>query len=734
MALSLSRRAFLGTSSAGLTLGLTAGGVISLAANAAAPSAGTSINNWLTIGADGAVTLYSNAQEMGQGGFSGVAQVLAEELCLRWQDVQVRTAPIIDAMGMANGAAHWTGGSASIRSQWDKLRLAGAAAREMLLTAGAARLGVPVGECRAVDGAIQQGGRRIAYGDLVADAAKLPVPAKPALLPRGDWKLIGQPLLRKDIAAKVDGSAIFATDVKLPGLLSASLMQCPVFGGRLVSVDPAPALLVPGVRHVVAIQGVEFPMQGRKDPVRMADGVAVLASNWWAAQQGLKALSPMWDARGNDGLDEAGLNARLMDAIAKPGAVMIWAKDDSAAKAQAAHSAGMARASDRFSADYRVPILAHAQMEPLSAVAHVRADRAEIWSGCQFPTGVRRVLAGLTGLPEPATSAHVLLSGGGFGRRYILDYIAIAAYLSKSVAAPVKLIYAREEDLAQGRYRPATAARLIAGLDGDGMPMAIETNTVPMAGNVWIGMTKPGQADQPDHQPSYFLPAGLSRMTSLGLPVPEGPWRAPGSTQCAFFFESFVDELAHRAGQDPLAYRRRLLASNPRALRVLDAAAAAAGWGRLLPAGEGLGIAIWNSFQSIAAQVVHVAVTGADRRLVVKKVWCAFDCGTVVNPDSVRAQGEGSVLMALSATLAEKVTLDKGAVTSRNFDSYSLARLHQMPEIEIILLDSPDAPVGGAGEPMTPPLPPALTNAIFAATGQRVRSLPLSDHGFDVGV
>ncbi|HYE52675.1 MAG TPA: molybdopterin cofactor-binding domain-containing protein [Azospirillaceae bacterium] len=724
----LSRRRFLQAAAAsGLTLGLTPSGVLAAAGDGAAV-----VNHWLHVGADGAVTVYSNAQEMGQGAMSGVAQLLADELRLDWAAIRVEQAPNLPAYGMA-GDGRWAGGSSSIREQWDLLRKAGAAAREMLVEAGARRLGVPAADCRADAGHVVHAtsGRRVAYGEVAAEAARLPVPQDPKPLPRGEWRLIGQPVARKDLPGKVDGSAVYAIDVRVPGMLSATIRQSPVFGGRLVSVDPAPALRVRGVRHVVPIQGVAFSIRTPNGPqeFRLADAVAVVASDWWSAKKGLEALSPVWDVAGKDGLDTAGIDALLAADLGEEGELR-KDKEDEEAAVRAAHADGMGRAAKRFEADYRVPYLAHACMEPLSAAVHVRADAVEVWSGSQAPSSVQRILSGLTGIPEDRVTTHILYSGGAFGRRFISDFVTQAGFVSRAVGAPVKLVWSREEDLAQGRYRPASAARLTAGLDAAGLPTALRMKFASGNRQDFTLLSPPGRP-QPDHAPPYYIAGGLSTVRRRpDLAVPTGPWRAPGSTQCAFFFESFVDELAHAAGMDPLAYRRRLLADNPRALRVLDAAAERAGWGKSPASGRGRGIAIWNSFQSIAAQVAEVSVEGD--RLRVHKVTCAFDCGTAVNPDSVRAQGEGSILMALSATLAEAVTVEKGAVTSLNFDRYRLLRLAQAPEIEVVLLDSPDAPVGGAGEPMTPPLPPALANAIFAATGRRLRSLPLAAHGLTV--
>ncbi len=723
------RRGFLKAAGAGLVLGVVGGPGRSLAAVRPDGAGDAIVNLWLHIGADGRVVLYSNAQEMGQGAFSGVAQVLAEELRLPWEIVEVRQSPITPPYGVKD-TSHWTGGSASIRRQWDGLRMAGAAAREMLIQAGAARLGVPVETCRAVDGRVVAGdGRALAYAALAADAAALPVPEKPRLTPRADWRLIGQPLPRKDLPEKVDGSAVFAVDVKLPGLLTATIRQSPVFGGRLVSVDPAPALAVRGVRHVVPITGVRFDVTSPRgpQPFEMADAVAVVADTWWAAKKGLDALRPVWDTAGIEPLDTRGVEALLRAGLDAEGEIMVAARGDDPAPLKTAHDEGMARAARIFTADYATPYLAHAHMEPLSAVAHVRPDAVEVWSGSQFATSIQRILSAMTGLPQESVQAHTLYSGGAFGRRYINDYVAQAGFISRAVGAPVKLIWSREEDFAQGRYRSATAARLTAGLDAAGLPTAIRIRTSDTRANSRFRVSAPG-SPQPDHAPPYLIAASLTTgVRREEVRIPTGPWRAPVANAAAFYFESFVDELAAEAGIEPLDYRRRLLAGNPRALRVLEAAASAAGWGGRLPAGRGRGIAIFNSFQSICAQVAEVSVI--EDRLSVHRVTCAIDCGTAVNPDSVRAQAEGSVIMALSATLAEKVDIRNGAVDTLNFDAYPILGLGQTPRIDVLILDSPDEPVGGVGEPMTPPLVPALTNAIFAATGRRIRTLPVSAHG-----
>ncbi|WP_159107151.1 molybdopterin cofactor-binding domain-containing protein [Azospirillum sp. B4] len=726
----LSRRGFL-AGTTGLVVAITADGALAAPGTAAA-----TVNGWVRIGPDGGVTLHSNAQEMGQGAMSGVAQILAEELCLDWTAVRVEQAPLLPAQDNANGG-RWTGGSASIRTQWTSLRTAGAACREMLVTAGARHLGVAAGDCRAEDGrVVHKDGRAVPYAAVAALAATLPIPANPTPLARDAWRLIGRGVTRKDIAAKVDGSATYAIDISLPGLLNAAIRQSPVFGGTLAAVDPAPALAVKGVRQVIPIRGLAYRVkEGRvKDgatetEVRLPDAVAVVATTWWAAKKGLDALAPAWNGADRDTLDGDAIHGLLNRDLDLEGEVKLMRGDDPTA-VRAAHERGMAAAVRHVAADYATPYLAHAYMEPLSAVAHVRDGDSEIWTGSQFTTRAQAHVAALTGQDPARVTAHILYSGGSFGRKAVPDYIVLAAHLSRAVKAPVKLVYDREEDLAQGRYRAATAARMEAGLDARGLPTAIRARIAGNRDNGYFIMVRQGQADQPDHAPAYFLDNGLTTARRRDLPVPVGAWRAPGSNFAAFYFESFVDELALAAGQDPLAYRRRLLESNPRARRVLETAAARSGWGTALPPGHGRGVALWNSFGSIAAQVVEVALDKG--RLAVTRVTCAFDCGTAVNPDSVRAQGEGSILMALSATLAEEVAIDRGAVASRNFDRYPILKLAQAPAIDITILDSPDAPVGGAGEPMVPPLPAALANAIVAAGGPRVRQLPLSRQGLTV--
>ncbi|MFM2044441.1 MAG: hypothetical protein RLY86_3017 [Pseudomonadota bacterium] len=728
-ALAPSRRGFLkGLGAGSLLLGVSAAGSVqSLAAIGAARD--SVINHWLHIAADGTVTVFSNAQEMGQGAMSGVAQVLAEEMRLSWDQVRIRTAPLVREMSMAGTDQHWTGGSSSIRGQWETLRKVGAAAREMLVQAGAQRMGVSPADCTAMDGRVvhRPSGRGHGYGELAALAAALPVPESPTLTARGDWRLIGQPLLRKDIPAKVDGSAVFTTDVKMPGLLTATLRQCPVAGGKLVSVDPAPALAVKGVRAVVPMRNVAFtfPRDQGTGTWTLADGVAVVADHWWAAKKGLDALSPVWDTAGNETIDTAAIEARLLADLDAEGSIREWGEKE--ADIRAAHTAGLARAVETVTIDYAAPYLAHALMEPLSAVAHVRADGVEIWSGSQSPSEVRFFVGALTGVGQDRVTAHVLYSGGGFGRRYINDYVLQAAHLSKEVGAPVKLIWSREEEMAQGRYRPATAARLSAHLGPDGMPGAFTLKFASNRDDQAAMIRNPGFPHSPEYSQPYYWPGSLTLVQQSRIHVPTGPWRAPGSTQNAFYMECFFDELAAKAGVDPVAYRRRYLTGNPRALRVLDMAAAAADWDRPLPPGRGRGIAIWNAFQSTCAQVIEVTLEGV--RLSIDRVVCVLDCGTAVNPDSIRAQGEGSIIMGLSATLMEKVEIAGGAVTTTNFDTYPLLGLANLPVMEIVILESPDAPVGGVGEPMVTPVAPALCNAIAAAGGPRLRRLPILSQG-----
>ncbi|HYC05496.1 MAG TPA: molybdopterin cofactor-binding domain-containing protein [Azospirillaceae bacterium] len=749
----LSRRGFIAaaaTAGAGLVIGFD----LPAGAAPASPGAAT-VNGWVRIGPDGVVTLLTNASELGQGSRTVVPQILAEELEVDWAAIRIDMAPIQDRFGTFGTPPtfYGTGGSSAVRRQFDKLRKVGAAARLMLVQAAAERWQVPAAECRAEAGHVLHppSNRRIAYGAVAEAAAALPVPADPPLKPRSEWRIIGRTVPREDIPAKVDGSAVYGIDVVLPDMLVATIMQAPVFGAKLGPLDEAPALAVPGVRKVVPIRGVRIavPTPGRGPTyVALADAVAVVADRYWQAAKGLEALKPVWEGGLEPDLDTAKVFDRLR--AAKAGNRMVpkafWrSRDDGGETAEpppydlqaASTEAGIAfaNAARVLEAEYTVPYLYHAQMEPMTAVARAGADKAEIWVGTQNQTGTRRVLAALLSLPEDRVSVETTYVGGGFGRRYQHDVAPQAALLSRAMdGRPVKLIWSREEDMRQGRYRPAALASFRAALDGAGRPAAVAATVTNILGIPELGRGGVGGAEAMGSVSEtgirYRLPALVATVPTPEAAVPTGPWRSVHTTQNVFFFESFMDELAHAAKADPVAFRRSYLEGDARAQRVLDLAAEKSGWGRPLPKGHGRGVAFWYSFQSLAAAVAEVSVL--DGRLRVRRVTVAFDCGTSVAPDNIRAQIEGSVIMGLGSALSEQVTVSGGRTVPQNFDAYPLIKLEQAPEIDIHLLESPACAVGGAGEPVAPLPGPAVANAIFAATGRRIRSLPFLAQGLEV--
>lgn len=725
MTVQLSRRGVLGGfGGAGLILGLGGGDGI------AAPSKAVSLSDWVRIAPDGGVTLYTSVQEMGQGAWCVHARLLAEELGLDWAEVRVEQAPPLPVYGIFS-PGYATGGSASVREMYGKLRRVGAAARTMLVEAAAERWNAPPESCEVRNGRVvhPDSGRSLGYGELAEAAAKRPVPPDPKLKPRSDWSVIGKDLPRKDLPGKVDGSAVYATDVKLPGLLTATIRQAPQFGAKLKSVDLAPAMAIPGVRKVLEMRGVSITVPGWNQPVDLPDAVIVVADGFWPAKKGLEALAPEW-AEASDAPDTAGLLAQLKTAALTRAEVATPRRDYAPGDREAlqktlaaAADAALAAADRTVERDYTAPLLAHAPMEPLSAAARMTDDGGvEAWGGFQNTSGLRRSAAAMLGVPIEKVEAHTLFSGGSFGRRYKNDFGLQAIWAARAAGAPVKLIWTREEDLRQDWYRPAGFQRLTAGLKGGRI-----SGFKVVGANNNANYTRDMVAGPPHDLIQYELPGMVMAGASVTSPVPGGPWRSVLHTGNAFAVESFLDELAHEAGADPLAFRRPLLAKAPRALRVMEHAAKAARWGRSLPKGQGLGLAVWSSFQSVCAQVVQVRVTNDQVR--VEQVWCAFDCGAAVNPDGVRAQGESSIILALSSAATGEINLERGRVVESNFHDYPHLTLAQTPRIAIDLLESSEASPGGAGEPMTPPLMPALGNAIFAATGRRLRTLPLTKAG-----
>jgi isoquinoline 1-oxidoreductase beta subunit len=708
MTATVSRRDFLRAGAAGTTLLL--GVVVPLRrpglGRLAPPAPGGPVaplapSAFLEVDATGAVTVWVTKSEMGQGVQTALPMLVAEELEADWNSVRVRQADADPRFGDQD-----TGGSQSVSSLWDPLRTAGAQAREMLVAAAAARWTVPASECRAERGAVihPPTGRRLAYGDLVAEAAALPVPEHPRLKSASEYRLIGRDVPRLDLPNKVNGSAGYGIDVRVPGMLYASIARCPVFGGRMSGYDAAAARAVPGVREVVEIPS----------------GVAVVADSTWAAFQGKRALACRWDEGAAGKLDSPRIAGLLRARAALPGDL---ARNDGDA------SRALARAARRIEAEYEVPFLAHAPMEPMNCTAHHTGDRCEVWAPTQVPSWTTTEVSKALGLAPEQMTVHVTLLGGGFGRRLLFDFVIEAAQVSKQIGAPVQVVWTREDDLQHGWYRPTSLHRLAAALDAKGRPTAWFHRIVAPSINAqrWPERFQArldqdavdGAADLP-----YAFPNLRVEFGPLSTPVPVSWWRSVYASQNAFANECFVDEVAHAARQDPVAFRRALLQGAPRHRRALELAAEKAGWGVPLPRGRARGVAVHQLFgQTIVAQVAEVSIEGGRPR--VHRVVCAIDCGTVVHPDGVRAQMESGVVYGLSAALHGAITIKGGAVEQTNFDSYPVLRMNEMPAVEVHLVPSTEAP-SGAGEPAVPPIAPAVANAVFALTGRPVRRLPIS--------
>lgn len=695
-----------------LRAGLAAGGGLLIGvgvevAEAAGPATAFVPNALIRIDADGTVTLTMPYVEMGQGTYTSVPMLLAEELEVDLASVRLQHAPASDKL-YANPllGLQMTGGSTTIRANFLSMRQAGAAARLMLVEAAARRWGVEPTACRAARGAVHHDAsrRRLGYGALTADAAALPVPREIALKPLSASRLIGTPVKRLDAPAKVDGSARYGIDVRLPGMRVAALAQSPVFGGRVKAVDDRAALQVRGVRQVV----------------RLDDCVAVVADHLGAANKGLAVLSIEWDDGANASLSSADIVESMRKASLGPAAT---------ARADGDFDAAFGAAATRLEAVYELPFLAHAALEPMNCTVHVRKDSCEVWTGTQVMTRAQAVAAEVTGLPVDRVTVHNHLLGGGFGRRLEVDGVKRAVQIATRVDGPVKVVWSREEDIQHDMYRPYFYDRMAAGLDGDGRLVAwrhritgssIIKRWLPPAYVNGVDFETIDGAEKP---PYALTNVRVEYVNHEPPQIPTAFWRGVGPTHNVFVVESFIDELADAARQDPVAFRLGMLAHNPRAKRVLELAAERAGWGRPLPAGQGRGVSLQFAFGSYMAQVVEVEVR--DGRIAVQRVVVAADCGVVVNPDTVRAQIQSAVIFGLSAALHGEITFKAGRVEQSNFHDYPALRMQEVPPIETHLVASTEAP-GGMGEPGTSALAPALANAVHAATGQRLRKLPLA--------
>ncbi len=716
----LSRRRFL-QGGAGLTLGFCLPG-LAAAADASA-KAGTSAtagfepNAFLRIGTDNTVTVIAKHLEMGQGTHTGLATIVAEELDADWQSVKVEGAPA-DARrynNLAWGPAQGTGGSSAIANSWEQLRQAGATGRAMLVAAAARRWQVGAAEIVVRDGFVSHPatGRKASFGELAADAAREKVPTVVKLKDPAEFRLIGRQASRRDSKAKTDGSARFTQDVFLPGMLVAVVAHPPTFGATVKSFDAGKAKAVKGV----------------VDVVRIPQGVAVLATDTWSAKLGRDALSVDWDESAAFKLGTDEILARYQALAKTPGAVATQIGEFDKARAGAARV---------VSAAYDFPYLAHAAMEPMNCVIRLGADGCEVWNGEQMQTVDQHALARLFGLQPEQVKINMLFAGGSFGRRASKDsdYIMEAAQIVKAIdgKAPVKLVWLREDDMRGGYYRPLFHHALEAAIDDQGRLVGWRHRLVGqsiLAGSPFAGMVKNG-IDAVSVEGASTLPYAIPNLqvelhTPTDIPVPVLWWRSVGSSHTAFSTEAFLDEVSSAMGQDPLALRLQLLAGHPRHAAVLRLAADKGGWGTPLEAraGErrGRGIAVHESFKSIVAHVAEVTVA-RDGSLKVDRVVCAVDCGTVVNPDNVRSQLEGSVGFALGAMLHEAITLKDGRVEQGNFDTFPLLRINEMPRVEVHMVPSNAAPTG-IGEPGVPSVAPAVANAIAAATGKRLRRLPI---------
>jgi isoquinoline 1-oxidoreductase beta subunit len=671
-------------------------------ANATAFSA---LGPWIRIGADDRITLVTPDAEMGQGIYTGLPQILAEELEADFDRVTVELSGANPLLANPMKGYQSSGQSMAVRGYYLPLRKVGAAAREVLVSAAAARWEVPVADCRAQQGRVVHAptGRSLRYGELAAAAAALPVPQEPRLKSRSDFRLIGRAVPRKDTPAKVDGSALFGCDVRLPGMLHAAIRACPVMGGRLVSVDEAAARGAPGVRAVV----------------HLPDAVAVVADTWWQAHRALSDLSVEFDVSPGKGRSTDAWAARLRAALDEPGVT-----GSAAADLTNAFDGGRI-----VEAVYEVPHLAHATMEPMSCAAHYEGEgataRCTIWAPSQTPGRALEAAARVLGLAPEQVTLHRTFLGGGFGRRFQNDFVRQCVQIAKAVGRPVNLLWSREEDMAHDYYRPAFAVRYRARLDG-GELTALHAR---IAGPSIFEWSRPGslrgKADPSLVESLVDEDLKIERVrvehVETGTPLPIGVWRAVSHSQNGFFKDCFFDELAHAAGRDPLEFRLALL-GNSRAARTLRAAAERAGWGRPLPKGRGRGFGLCEGYGTVCAQVAEVTVK--DGTTTVDRIVAAVDCGLVVDPRNVEAQVEGGIVYGLSAAMSGAITFVDGAVEQRNFHDYPVLRMNEMPPIEVVMVES-DAPPGGIGEPPTPPIAPAVCNAIFAATGERVRRLPL---------
>ena len=709
----------------------------------------TALNGWVRIGEDDTVTVVMSKSEMGQGVFTGLAMLLAEELDARWDQVRFEQSPndniynnlagVADGLpfhpdnqGMLKSGAHWlvrktmrevgimfTGGSTSIKDLWLPMREAGASARAMLVGAAAQQWHVPTSECDVKDGVVSHGsGKKATFGELSAAAAKVGLPPMVKLKSLDDFILIGQSLPRLDVQAKGDGSAIYATDIRPPGLMFASVRMNPILGGTLQSFDDSKALASPGVKKVLAIDALHGS----------SAGVAVVAASTYQAMKALTQVEVKWDNAASSAWSSDSITAHLGKALDSDTGFAYFSTGDA--------DNALQKAARTVKAEYLAPYLAHAPMEPMGCTVWLKDGAAQVWASTQVPDVAAKVAAKQLGIDINKVQLHIPMLGSGFGRRLEMDIIAQACMVAKAMeGTPVQTVWSRSEDMQHDFYRPACISRFSAGLDAQGQLVAwqntsasqsivpqVMARTLGLAGAGPDKTTAEGASDQ-----AYEWPHARIAHVAVDLPIPVGFWRSVGHSHQAFFKESFVDEMAFAAGQNPLDFRLNLLKNHPRHAKVLQTAADKSGWRQAPTVGpdgapRALGLALHESFGSIVAQVAEVSVQ--NQKIVVHRVVCAIDCGMAVNPQLIAQQIESAVVFGLSAALLGEITIDKGRVVQSNFDNYPVLRISQAPMVETYIIDSQAHPEG-VGEPGTPPVAPAVANAVFTLTGQRLRQLPL---------
>lgn len=677
-------------------------------------------NVWVAFSDEQLIEITLAKSEMGQGVMTALPMLIAEEMDVDWNNIKVFQAdqPLAAELGDQS-----TGGSGSVKSNWLPLRQAGAAARMLFIQAAANRWSVPVSQCRTESGVVFHDAttQSLLYGELLRDASKLEIPADVTLKKPEAFKYIGQPLGRLDLADKITGKAKFGADIHLPGMLTAVVQHSPVFGGRLKQYDAVEALKVHGVKHVIPIHS----------------GIAVVAENFWAAQRGVKALNTQWDEGEHKNTDSAQIRAQFKKAAEKNGAVAYKRGDVN-------HVTSNKEAIKLVKAEYELPFQAHATMEPMSCTAYCRDWSIDVWAPTQSPrhaydaavqhglSGIasyyEKIMRKITGSALSSVKINTTQLGCGFGRRLQQDYVGEAVAISKAVDGPVKLMWSREEDMQHDYYRPANHNIISAHLDKQGMPMSWHHKIVSpsIAAFLWPGSVGPNDFDHMSVEGAtklpYVVPNVLVEHVQVKTPLPVGMWRSVGHSHNAFVVESFIDELAAASDQDPLEYRLKLLDNNSHKT-VLQLAADKAGWGTVLPSGHFHGLAVHYSYYSYVAQIVQLSVQD-NGGVKVHKVTCAIDCGTVVNPDIVRAQMEGAIAYGLTAALKGEITLKQGKIAQSNFHNYPILRMNEMPDVDVHFVSSNKSPTG-VGEPGVPPIAPAIANAVFKATNKRIRRLPI---------